>query len=53
MKAERGKISNVREVYANDGSELKGSSVAIRYKKKLFIGTVIEGALVCELKYAG
>ncbi|XP_064618138.1 serum paraoxonase/arylesterase 2-like [Liolophura sinensis] len=53
MKVDRGKITSVREVYVNDGSEIMASSIAIPYKKTLFIGSVIEGAVVCELIYPG
>ena len=36
----------VEEVYLNDGEELSGSSVAVRYKNDLFIGVVFERKLL-------
>jgi len=39
----------VRQVYADDGSVLIGSSVAAPYGGKLLIGTVYHKALSCDL----
>jgi len=43
-------VSRVTEVYANDGSILKGSSVASYYKGRLLIGTVMHKTLLCDMK---
>ncbi|XP_031431752.1 serum paraoxonase/arylesterase 2-like isoform X2 [Clupea harengus] len=40
----------VRQVYADDGSVIIGSSVAARYGGKLLIGTVYQRALCCDLR---
>ncbi|XP_066483150.1 serum paraoxonase/arylesterase 2-like isoform X2 [Tiliqua scincoides] len=39
----------VTQVYADDGSELQGSSVAAVHANKLLIGTVFHRALSCDL----
>ncbi|XP_011361723.1 serum paraoxonase/lactonase 3 isoform X3 [Pteropus vampyrus] len=39
----------INTIYANNGSVLQGSSVAIVYNRKLLIGTVFHKALYCEL----
>jgi hypothetical protein len=39
----------VEEVYSNNGEELTGSTIAVRYRGGLLIGTAIDGALYCEL----
>ncbi|CAL1611367.1 unnamed protein product [Knipowitschia caucasica] len=40
----------VKQVYADDGQILQGSSVAAVYGDKLLIGTVFHKALICDLK---
>ncbi|XP_055019711.1 serum paraoxonase/arylesterase 2-like [Boleophthalmus pectinirostris] len=40
----------VKQVYADDGKVLQGSSVATPYGNKLLIGTVFHKALICDLK---
>ena len=40
----------LREVYSNNGRELKCSSVAAEYKGKLLIGTVLDNLLYCSIK---
>lgn len=40
----------LREVYSNNGHELKGSTVAAEYKGKLLIGTVFDNLLYCNIK---
>jgi len=36
----------VKEIYMNDGSEISASSVAVYYKKELFIGVVLDYSLL-------
>ena len=51
FKMEDNMVSSVEEVYADDGSELVGSTVATYIKGKLVIGTVIAQTIVCDVKY--
>lgn len=40
----------VEEVYADDGKELSGSSVAVVYGNRLLIGSVATHAVLCDMK---
>ncbi|KAL4235931.1 Serum paraoxonase/arylesterase 1 [Mactra antiquata] len=44
-------ISEIEEIYADDGSELYGSSVGTYAMGKLVIGTVTRQTLVCDVNY--
>ena len=45
----QGHIMSIQEVYADDGHRIQGSSVAIRYKDTLLIGTITHKAALCHL----
>ena len=51
LKVEDGLPVSVKEVYADDGAVLTGSSVAVRYEDSLLIGTISYKVLYCEIKY--
>jgi arylesterase / paraoxonase len=40
----------IEEIYANDGTELSGSTVAVVHGNKLLIGSVLTHAVLCEIK---
>ena len=40
---------DVREVYMNDGSQIKASTSALFYNGTLLVGTVFDNLLVCEV----
>ena len=42
-------MTRVTEVYADDGTQLRGSSSAVLYKGRLLIGTAIHKLLLCDL----
>lgn len=44
-------VSEVEEIYADDGSELLGSSAAVYVNGTLVVGTVEAQTLVCEVNY--
>jgi hypothetical protein len=44
-------VSSVEEIYADDGSELYGSTAATYVKGKLVIGTVKAETVVCDVNY--
>jgi sugar lactone lactonase YvrE len=45
-----GQPTKIEEIYSNDGTELSGSSVAVRHGRGLLIGTATQHALYCEFK---
>jgi hypothetical protein len=44
-------VSSIEEIYADDGSELYGSTAATYIKGKLVIGTVTAETVLCEVNY--
>jgi len=44
-----GNAEKIEEIYANDGTELSGASVAVVYGKAMLVGSVTSHALYCEL----
>ena len=40
----------IDEVYSNNGSQLRFTSVAVRHENQLLIGTVDDKVLLCELR---
>ncbi|KAL4235930.1 Serum paraoxonase/arylesterase 2 [Mactra antiquata] len=50
-KMEDNFISEIEEIYADDGSELYGSTVGTYAMGKLVIGTVMRQTLVCDVNY--
>jgi len=44
-----GHAEKVEEVYANDGSEISASSVAVVYGKAMLVGSCVSHAIYCEL----
>lgn len=51
LTPEPGGNYTVREVYLDEGSQLSGSSIAVRYGNELFIGVVFESKVIrAELK---
>ncbi|MBN3298089.1 PON2 arylesterase, partial [Amia calva] len=40
----------VRQVYADDGSVIQGSSIAVAYQGRLLIGSVFHKMLICDLE---
>ena len=51
FKMEDNMVSKVDEIYADEGTELFGSSVATFVKGKLVIGTVNAQTLICDVTY--
>ena len=50
MKTENGLVTDIHEVYSEDGTKfVSGSSVAVHYKNRLMIGTVCHRAVVCDI----
>ena len=45
-------VSNVSEVYSDDGLTFSGSSVAVHYKGQMLVGSVYTDMLLCEFLYA-
>lgn len=41
---------DVTEVYSNRGSQIAASTVALRHKNKLLIGSVCQNTVVCEIR---
>ena len=39
------------EPYADDGDVLQASSVAVKYKQGMLVGTVHNGLLYCDIKH--
>ncbi|KAK6165578.1 hypothetical protein SNE40_022482 [Patella caerulea] len=44
-----GNITNTRELFYNDGDLITGSSVAIVFNSKLFIGSVLDKTVLCDV----
>ncbi|ELU15052.1 hypothetical protein CAPTEDRAFT_151713 [Capitella teleta] len=44
-------IRTVYEAYANDGSEVIGSSVALRYKDQVLVGTIASDMHICKVVF--
>lgn len=44
-----GIITGITEVIASDGDLITASSVAVNYKDRVVVGSVLNGALMCEL----
>ncbi|XP_078606594.1 serum paraoxonase/arylesterase 2-like [Branchiostoma floridae x Branchiostoma japonicum] len=44
-----GEYPEVTELYANDGQQLSGSTVAVVYNRRLLIGTVVDTLLYCDI----
>ena len=40
----------IEEIYSNDGTELSGSTVAVKHKGGLLIGSLATKLLYCEMK---
>ncbi|XP_060596917.1 serum paraoxonase/arylesterase 1-like isoform X2 [Ruditapes philippinarum] len=51
FKMEDNMVSSVEEIYADDGSELYGSTAATYIKGKLVIGSITAETVVCEVNY--
>lgn len=45
-----GKKWRLSEVYANDGATISGSSVALKHRGILMIGSIHDKLLVCDLE---
>ena len=43
---------SISEIYANDGATLSGSSVAVKVKDTLLIGSIHDKMLNCDLEAA-
>jgi len=48
---EKGKFDqySIHEKFADSGENLKASTVAVRYKNKLLIGTVYDRLMMCDI----
>ena len=51
MKTRDDLITDVIEVYLNNGTELTGSSIAAIYGSKMIVGSIASQTIVCELIY--
>ena len=51
LKVKEGLITDMTEVFADDGTLISGSSVALYAKNKLFIGSVFTQTIVCDVQY--
>ena len=49
IKTKGGLITELTTIYANDGSELSGSMVAVRYKDAMVVGSIYHKMLYCKL----
>ncbi|XP_067685764.1 serum paraoxonase/arylesterase 1-like [Haliotis asinina] len=49
VKLKEGTVSSVTELFVDDGHLLSGSSVAVVYKKKMLIGSVINKLVYCDV----
>ncbi|KAI0238050.1 Serum paraoxonase/arylesterase 1 [Lamellibrachia satsuma] len=45
-------VTDIAEVYYNDGQQISASSVAVRYRRHLLIGSVFTKLLLCEVHHA-
>ena len=46
------KVTNVTEVYSDDGLTFSGSSVAVHYNGQMLVGSVYTDLLLCQFLYA-
>ncbi|XP_045157147.2 serum paraoxonase/arylesterase 1-like [Mercenaria mercenaria] len=51
FRMEDNTVSSIEQIYADDGSELQGSTTAAFVGGKLIIGTVVKQTLVCDVNY--
>ncbi|KAL3881427.1 hypothetical protein ACJMK2_027870 [Sinanodonta woodiana] len=51
MKTSKGLITDVIEVYRNNGTEISASTVATHFKGRILIGSVGSQLLLCDAKY--
>ena len=51
LKTKDGLITDMYEVFADDGQFFSGSSIAVHYKGKMAVGSVLTKALLCDVKY--
>ncbi|XP_046584006.1 serum paraoxonase/arylesterase 1-like [Haliotis rubra] len=49
VKLKEGTVSSVTELFVDDGHLVSGSSVAVVYKKKILIGSVINKLVYCDV----
>ncbi|XP_046584014.1 serum paraoxonase/arylesterase 1-like [Haliotis rubra] len=49
VKLKEGTVSSVTELFVDDGHLVSGSSVAVVYKKKMLIGSVINKLVYCDV----
>ncbi|XP_071100728.1 serum paraoxonase/arylesterase 2-like isoform X2 [Haliotis cracherodii] len=49
VKLKEGTVSSVTELFVDDGHLLSGSSVAVVYKKKMLIGSVLNKLVYCDV----
>jgi len=50
FKTEDGLITDVEQIYMNDGEEFSGGSVGTIYKNRLLLGAVATAPMICEIK---
>ena len=52
VKDDGATMTQVTEVYSNDGSQLSGSTIAVEFKGRMLVGTVHTELLLCDVHYA-
>ncbi|KAK3595227.1 hypothetical protein CHS0354_021542 [Potamilus streckersoni] len=51
MKTSKGLITDVIEIYRNNGTEISASTVATYFKRRILIGSIGSKLLLCDAKY--
>ncbi|KAI0238979.1 hypothetical protein LSAT2_010268 [Lamellibrachia satsuma] len=50
--SENSKVTDITEVYCNDGRQISLASVAVRYRRYMLIGSVFTKLVLCDLHHA-
>ncbi|KAI0234528.1 hypothetical protein LSAT2_015197 [Lamellibrachia satsuma] len=45
-------VTDIAEVYYNDGRQISGSSVAVHYRRYMLVGSIFTKLLLCEVYHA-
>ncbi|KAI0229005.1 Serum paraoxonase/arylesterase 1 [Lamellibrachia satsuma] len=50
--SEDSKVTDISEVYYNDGRQISASSVAVHYRRYMLVGSIFTKLLLCEVHHA-
>ncbi|KAI0220637.1 Serum paraoxonase/arylesterase 1 [Lamellibrachia satsuma] len=50
--SEDSKVTDIAEVYYNDGRQISGASIAVHYRRYMLVGSVFTKLLLCEVHHA-